>query len=71
MAHIQHTQTVGFDVLARVRAAFEQFQEKRELRAKYAQTVRELSSMSTRELDDIGVDRYDIRRIANMHVYGA
>ncbi len=70
MAHIQHTQTVGFDALARVRATFEQFQEKRALRAKHSQTVRELSSMSTRELDDIGVDRYDIRRIADVHVYG-
>jgi uncharacterized protein YjiS (DUF1127 family) len=31
---------------------------------KFRQTVSELSRMSSRELNDIGIDRADIRRIA-------
>lgn len=33
-------------------------------RQKYLETVRELSMMSDRDLYDIGISRYDIRRIA-------
>jgi uncharacterized protein YjiS (DUF1127 family) len=33
-------------------------------RAAYAQTRRELSALSDRELNDIGLSRYDIERIA-------
>jgi uncharacterized protein YjiS (DUF1127 family) len=32
--------------------------------AKYQQTVRELSALSRRELDDLGIRRHDIQRIA-------
>lgn len=46
----------------------------REARAKrsvYAQTVRELSALDNRELDDLGISRYGIEEIAYQHVYGA
>jgi len=37
---------------------------------KYRQTVRELSAMTDRELGDIGISRYDIKRIAKQGVNG-
>ena len=33
----------------------------------YRETVRELSSLSDRELDDLGISRYDIDAIARKH----
>ena len=35
--------------------------------AQYNQTVRELNSLSNRDLNDLGIDRSDIRRIARDH----
>ena len=32
--------------------------------SRYRQTVRELSAMTDRELQDIGITRFDIRRVA-------
>ncbi len=37
----------------------------------YRQTVRELSSLSTRELNDIGLGRWSIHDIASDVAYGA
>ena len=31
---------------------------------RYRDTLRELSSLTTRELDDLGITRYDIGRVA-------
>ena len=42
----------------------EDYQEKSEKHAIYARTVNELSSLSDRELADIGVARSDIKAIA-------
>lgn len=36
---------------------------------KYRQTVSELSSLSNRDLADLGISRGDIRRIASESVY--
>ena len=34
---------------------------------RYRETVRELSHLSDRELDDLGISRYDIDAIARKH----
>ncbi|HEX2137910.1 MAG TPA: DUF1127 domain-containing protein [Microvirga sp.] len=36
----------------------------------YRETVRELSHLSDRELDDLGISRYDIEAIARQHARG-
>jgi uncharacterized protein YjiS (DUF1127 family) len=36
----------------------------------YQQTVRELSSLDNRQLNDLGISRTDINRIARDHVSG-
>jgi uncharacterized protein YjiS (DUF1127 family) len=42
-----------------------------EQRKQYARTVAELSQLSDRDLDDLGVHRADIHAIARESVYGA
>lgn len=37
----------------------------------YRRTYEELASLSNAELDDLGISRYDIDRIARDSVYGA
>ncbi len=39
-------------------------------RRAYTQTVRELSELGPRELDDLGISRGEIRAIAHASVYG-
>jgi len=34
---------------------------------RYRATVRELSQLSDRELDDLGIDRFQIERVARSH----
>lgn len=46
------------------------FQESRARRAVYRQTVEELSNLSNRELDDLGIHRSMITRIANEAAWG-
>ncbi len=35
---------------------------------RYRETVRELSQLSDRELDDLGISRYEIDAIARQHI---
>lgn len=37
----------------------------------YRNTLRELAALSDRDLNDLGISRYDITRIARESVYGA
>ncbi len=39
-------------------------------RLEYNRIVRELDALGTRELDDMGIARYEIREIAEKAVYG-
>lgn len=55
----------------RIRGAIAGFQAYRTNRAEYVATVRELDRLTNRELNDLGMSRYDIPRIAHDHVYGA
>ncbi len=70
MAFVQTAQSARTDLFATLRASIEDFKAARALRQQYNTTVRELSVMSDRELNDIGIDRYDISSIATQHVYG-
>ena len=38
--------------------------------AAYQQTVRELSQLNNRQLNDLGISRHDIQRIARDHASG-
>ncbi len=51
-------------------AMFTRLQEARARRAVYRQTVSELSSLSARELDDLGIHRSMITRIASEAAWG-
>ncbi len=70
MAHVSTSFSTGFSFAARIEALVAAFKEAREQRQKYNQTVRELSGMSDRDLADIGISRFDIKDIAEQHVYG-
>jgi uncharacterized protein YjiS (DUF1127 family) len=37
----------------------------------YRETVRELSALTPRQLSELGITEYDIRRVARDAVYGA
>ena len=54
-----------------VKSAAADFKAYRAKRAVYNETVRELSSLSNRELADLGVNRSNINSIAYSHVYCA
>lgn len=71
MANVATTSYNAISFADRIRAAYANLQAARELRGKYVETVRELDNLSTRELNDLGISRYDIPRIAREHVYGA
>lgn len=47
------------------------FAEKRARAGEYRRILRELNSMSERDLDDVGISRLSIRDIAREAVYGA
>lgn len=74
MAAITHARPrAGFDLSRGFGAAWRAWRAWRadaERRAAYRQTRRELSSLSDRELDDLGLSRWDIDRVARECVWG-
>ena len=62
-----HPETADGGLRARVASALAWLRARRERRRLYNQTVRELSQLSDRDLDDIGISRWDIREIAAQH----
>lgn len=50
-------------IFAKLKAAFQR-------RRLYLQTVEELNSLSDRDLRDLAISRYDVRRIAKEAAYG-
>ena len=48
---------------------FNSIKKKLAQRAVYRQTVRELKSLTNRELADLGVNRYEIESLAKQHSY--
>ncbi|MFV0386966.1 DUF1127 domain-containing protein [Paracoccus sp. (in: a-proteobacteria)] len=55
---------------ARVLNAIERMQENRARRVVYRQTLRELNGLSNRELNDLGISRAMITRLAHEAAYG-
>ncbi|MBU3028691.1 DUF1127 domain-containing protein [Paracoccus sp. XHP0099] len=51
-------------------AAVQRFQENRARNAVYRQTVRELNALTTRDLDDLGISRSMITRLAHEAAWG-
>lgn len=56
---------------ARLLNAIQRIQENRARRVVYRQTMRELSGLTNRELNDLGISRAMISRIAQDAAYGA
>ncbi|PKP70784.1 MAG: hypothetical protein CVT82_04715 [Alphaproteobacteria bacterium HGW-Alphaproteobacteria-4] len=57
-------------IAGRISAIFSNLNEARQRRKVYRQTLRELNVLSTRELDDLGIHRSMITRVAIEAAYG-
>lgn len=71
MAYINTAAHNEFAPLRRVSELLEGFKANRALRRKYVELYNELDALSDRDLNDIGISRYNISDIARRHVYGA
>ncbi|WP_212523585.1 DUF1127 domain-containing protein [Actibacterium sp. MT2.3-13A] len=71
MAHAQHIEVAQLSITEWLRAGFREIQEKLARRRMYRQTVRELNTLSARELADLGLHRSMVRRVAYEAAYGA
>ncbi|SCZ73797.1 DUF1127 domain-containing protein [Epibacterium ulvae] len=70
MAYV-NTTAATFGPFARLHALVEGFKARLALYKEYSATVSEMMALSERELNDIGISRYDVKEIARKHVYGA
>lgn len=57
-------------VLDRISGFFADLNESRRLHGVYTRTIRELDSLSNRDLSDIGLHRSEIERVAMEIAYG-
>ncbi|WP_425045037.1 hypothetical protein [Primorskyibacter sp. S87] len=64
MAHVITTAPVTFNLLARVRAAYDAFRASRARRASFDQAFGELQSLSDDELKEFGYHRSDLMDLA-------
>ena len=73
MAVFAQAQNVAVDTGLRGRflTAIQRMQENRARRAVYRQTVRELNALTTRDLDDLGINRTMITRLAREAANGS
>jgi len=65
MAYVSNSRSAGFNLSERFSAALADFKAYRARRAAFWQTFTELDALSARELDDLGISRSDIARIAH------
>lgn len=72
MVAIAHNHALAADtgLRGRVMAAISRVQENRARRAVYRQTVRELNALTARDLDDLGIHRSMINRLAEDAAWG-
>ncbi|MCS5601933.1 MAG: DUF1127 domain-containing protein [Paracoccus sp. (in: a-proteobacteria)] len=71
MAVIAQAQNVAETGLrTRLLNAVQRMQENRARRAVYRQTVRELNALTARDLDDLGINRSMITRLAHEAAWG-
>ncbi|MDA5094043.1 DUF1127 domain-containing protein [Aliiroseovarius sp. KMU-50] len=71
MAHATEILNAHAGIADRLIALLADFKEAMAKRAIYRETVRELSKLSLRELDDLGIARGEIQSIASKAAYGA
>ncbi len=64
MQHAPSLHIEAFDVVGRIKHSFEAWRLTKLRQASYAKTVKELSSLTNRELADIGLNRSDITGVA-------
>ena len=70
MAYVNSTRAASLGLTDRIAGFAKTLRTAFDRRATYNRTVRELSALSTRELDDLGIHRSMISRIANEAAYG-
>lgn len=70
MANVDHISHSGFSVVATIKNFFASVNESLVLSRQYQDTFNELDRLSNRDLDDMGIGRSDISRIAYDSVYG-
>lgn len=68
IAQAQTTAEAG--LRGRLMTAVQRIQENRARRAVYRQTLRELNALSTRDLNDLGISRSMITRLAHEAAWG-
>ena len=69
MAYATHTLTLSAGISARLTAVVANLKDSMARRAMFKQTVRELSTLSNRELADLGLSRSMIKSIAYEAAY--
>ncbi|RFU11826.1 DUF1127 domain-containing protein [Rhodobacteraceae bacterium W635] len=70
MAYASHNSTAPLSLVARFTEILDQARESYAAWRVYRKTCAELSSLSARDLDDLGIGRGEIRRIAMDAAYG-
>lgn len=70
MAYVNDTSLAHHGLLFRLGETIKLLGERLEQRKVYRQTIAELSSLSSRELQDLGLNRSMIQRLAHEAAYG-
>lgn len=70
MAYMNTSSAAGFGLMDRFASVVKSAKEKLHRRRVYSQTLAELRALSTRELNDLGISRSMITRIALEAAYG-
>jgi len=70
-ANIELSRLADIGPAARFRNFLDVLSQRAAQAAVYRQTIRELQSLSTRDLADLGIHRSEIKRIATEAAYGA
>ena len=70
MAYMNTSSAAGFGLMDRLASVVKSTKEKLHRRRVYSQTLAELRALSTRELNDLGISRSMITRIALEAAYG-
>ncbi len=70
MAYVNNSRAASLGLTDRLGALLATFKSYQAQRRIYAQTVRELSGLTERELTDLGISRLSIEDIARIAAYG-
>jgi uncharacterized protein YjiS (DUF1127 family) len=70
MTTLAHTITRGGSLVDAIATAFHAWRADAEKRAAYRETRSQLMALTDRELDDLGVSRWEIDAVARHSVYG-